>query len=162
MPPLHEGGAKALPDRAREPIIWSNGLGCRRSRLRSNPSNLSGSCQRREPPMATVHRRSTEKPTALIIGAGVIGLGIAWRLAQRGAAVTLFDRAAAGSGASHAAAGMLAACAEAQPGDEDLIALRRRIQALWPAFDAEMGKLTCPPVALGREGTVGASLTADD
>ena len=50
--------------------------------------------------MATVHRRSTETPTALIIGAGVIGLGIAWRLAQRGAAVTLFDRAAAGSGAS--------------------------------------------------------------
>src|SRR5260370_19282052 len=115
MPPLHEGGAKALPDRAREPIIWSNGLGCRSSRLRSNPSNLSGSCQRREPPMATAHRRSNEKPTVLIIGAGVIGLGIGWRLAQRGAAVTLFDRAAAGSGASHAAAGMLAAFAQARP-----------------------------------------------
>ena len=67
--------------------------------------------------MATAHRRSTEKPTVAIIGAGVVGLGIAWRLAQRGAAVTLFDRGAAGAGASHAAAGMLAVCAEAEPGE---------------------------------------------
>ena len=54
--------------------------------------------------MATIHRRGSDKPTVLVIGAGVIGLGIAWRLAQRGAAVIVFDRAAAGSGASHAAA----------------------------------------------------------
>ena len=112
--------------------------------------------------MATAHRRSTETPTALIIGAGVIGLGIAWRLAQRGAAVTLFDRAAAGSGASHAAAGMLAACAEAEPGEEKLIALGRRSQALWPDFAAELEKLTGQPVDLRREGTLVVALTADD
>ncbi|TMJ27733.1 MAG: glycine oxidase ThiO [Alphaproteobacteria bacterium] len=112
--------------------------------------------------MATAHRRSTETPTALIIGAGVIGLGIGWRLAQRGAAVTLFDRAAAGSGASHAAAGMLAACAEAEPGEEKLIALGRRSQALWPDFAAELEKLTGQPVDLRREGTLVVALTADD
>ena len=112
--------------------------------------------------MATAHRRSTETPTALIIGAGVIGLGIAWRLAQRGAAVTLFDRAAAGSGASHAAAGMLAACAEAEPGEEKLIALGRRSQALWPDFAAELEKLTGQLVDLRREGTLVVALTADD
>ena len=50
-----------------------------------------------------------------VIGAGVIGLGIAWRLAQRNARVTVFDKGAAGAGASHAAAGMLAACVEAEP-----------------------------------------------
>ena len=112
--------------------------------------------------MATVHRRSTETPTALIIGAGVIGLGIGWRLAQRGAAVTLFDRAAAGSGASHAAAGMLAVCAEAEPGEEKLIALGRRSQALWPDFAAELEKLTGQLVDLRREGTLVVALTADD
>jgi glycine oxidase len=112
--------------------------------------------------MATVHRRSKKKPTVLIIGAGVVGLGIAWRLAQRGAAVILFDRAAAGSGASHAAAGMLAVCAEAEPGEENLIALGRRSQALWPDFAAELEKLTGQSVDLRREGTLVVALTADD
>jgi glycine oxidase len=43
-------------------------------------------------------------PRIAIIGAGVIGLSIAWRLAQRGANVTLFERGEIGRGASHAAA----------------------------------------------------------
>jgi glycine oxidase len=112
--------------------------------------------------MATVHRRLNKKPTVLIIGAGVVGLGIAWRLAQRGAAVTLYDRAAAGSGASHAAAGMLAVCAEAEPGEENLIALGRRSQVLWPNFAAELERLTAQSVGLRREGTLVVALTADD
>ena len=70
----------------------------------------------------------------VIIGAGVVGLGIAWRLAARGAAVEVFDRGAAGAGASHAAAGMLAACAEAEPGEEALVALGRESQARWPGI----------------------------
>ena len=61
---------------------------------------------------------NVRKPEVAIIGAGVIGLAIAWRLAARGASVQVFDRGAAGGGASHAAAGMLAACAEAEPGEE--------------------------------------------
>ncbi len=67
----------------------------------------------------------TEPADIAVIGAGVVGLGIAWRLAQRGAIVSVFDRATAGSGATHAAAGMLAACAEAEPGEEALVALGR-------------------------------------
>ena len=77
------------------------------------------------------------KPRVVIIGAGVIGLGIAWRLAPR-AAVTVFDRGKAGAGASYAAAGMLAACCEAEPGEEALIALGRESQKRWPAFAEEL------------------------
>ena len=51
------------------------------------------------------------KPKVAIVGGGVVGLGIAWRLAARGAFVQVFDRGATGAGATHAAAGMLAACA---------------------------------------------------
>ena len=69
--------------------------------------------------------RNVSKPTVAIIGAGVIGLGIAWRLAARGASVAVFDKGASGAGASHAAAGMLAACSEAEPGEEALVALGR-------------------------------------
>ncbi|MDN6605678.1 MAG: FAD-dependent oxidoreductase, partial [Brevibacterium sp.] len=44
---------------------------------------------------------------AIVIGAGVIGLSTAWNLRRRGVDVTIVDPAPA-SGASHAAAGMLA------------------------------------------------------
>ena len=102
-----------------------------------------------------------ERPRVVIIGAGVVGLGIAWRLARR-AAVTLFDRGRAGAGASHAAAGMLAACCEAEPGEEALVALGRESQARWPGFAEELERASGIDVGLRREGTLVLALTADD
>ena len=100
-------------------------------------------------------------PHVVIIGAGVIGLGIAWRLAQR-ATVTVFDRGKAGAGASHAAAGMLAACCEAEPGEETLVMLGRESQKRWPAFAEELEQASGIDVELRREGTLVLALTADD
>jgi glycine oxidase len=105
---------------------------------------------------------SSDAIRVAVIGAGVIGLGIAWRLAQRGAAVTVFDQGAAGAGASHAAAGMLAACAEAEPGEQALTALGRLSQSLWPAFAAELEQASGLTVELRTEGTLVVALTADD
>jgi glycine oxidase len=106
--------------------------------------------------------RNTKKPTVAIIGAGVIGLGIAWRLVARGASVAVFDQGAAGAGASHAAAGMLAACAEAEPGEDALVTLGRESQARWPAFAAELQQVSGTDVGLRSEGTLVVALTADD
>ncbi len=103
----------------------------------------------------------TNRPRVAIIGAGVVGLGIAWRLAGR-AAVTVFDRGKAGAGASHAAAGMLAACCEAEPGEEALVVLGRESQARWPAFAEELARVSGVDVELRREGTLVLALTADD
>ena len=110
------------------------------------------------------NRRSANiaKPNVAVIGAGVIGLGIAWRLAARGASVQVFDKGAAGAGASHAAAGMLAACSEAEPGEEALVALGRDSQARWPAFAAELQQASGIDVELRTEGTLVVALTADD
>jgi len=105
---------------------------------------------------------NSREPSVAIIGAGVIGLAIAWRLAARGIAVRIFDRGAAGAGASHAAAGMLAACAEAEPGEEALVALGRESQARWPAFAAELLAASGMDVELRPEGTLLLALTADD
>jgi glycine oxidase len=106
--------------------------------------------------------RNATKPHVAIIGAGVVGLGIAWRLAARGARVEVFDKGAAGAGASHAAAGMLAACAEAEPGEQALVALGRESQARWPAFAAELKIASGIDVELREEGTLVVALTADD
>jgi glycine oxidase len=105
---------------------------------------------------------NADRPSVVIIGAGVIGLGIAWRLAARGVPVKVFDRGTAGSGASHAAAGMLAACAEAEPGEEALVDLGRASQARWPAFAAELREASGIDVELRQEGTLVVALTADD
>jgi len=50
----------------------------------------------------------------VIIGAGVIGSSIAWRLAREGASVTVLERGRIGREASWAGAGMIAPQAEAQ------------------------------------------------
>jgi glycine oxidase len=106
--------------------------------------------------------RNVNKPNVAIIGAGVIGLGIAWRLALRGVPVAVFDKGACGAGASHAAAGMLAACAEAEPGEEALVTLGRASQARWPAFAAELKQASGVDVGLRSEGTLVVALTSDD
>ncbi len=108
------------------------------------------------------HPTNDDKPRVAIIGAGVIGLAIAWRLAARGASVRLFDKGSAGGGASHAAAGMLAAVMEAEPGEDALVALGRASQALWPGFAAELKDASGIDVELREEGTLIVALTADD
>ena len=51
----------------------------------------------------------------IIVGGGICGLGIGWYLAKAGHPVTVLERGQAGSGATWAAAGMLAPRAEAEP-----------------------------------------------
>lgn len=101
-------------------------------------------------------------PRVTVIGAGVVGLGIGWRLSQAGCAVDIFDAGTPGRGASHAAAGMLAACAEAEPGEEGLLALNRASQTLWPRFAAELEAAAGQSVDLRTEGTLTIALNADD
>ena len=97
-----------------------------------------------------------------VIGAEVVGLGVGWRLARAGCEVELFDAGAAGRGASWSAAGMLAAGAEAEPGEEALFALNRLSQQLWPGFARELERETGLEVGLREEGTLVVALTRDD
>ncbi len=97
-----------------------------------------------------------------IIGAGIMGMSIAWRLAQAGVAVTLFDRHRAGSGATHAAAGMLAAGLEGEPGEEWLHPLCDASQRLWPDFARELAEESGLDLGYRNEGTLSVALSRDD
>lgn len=96
-----------------------------------------------------------------VVGAGVIGLASAWRLAQRGASVVVVDPAP-GSGASGVAAGMLAPVTEARMGEEPLLRLNRASWARWPAFAAEVEAAGGRPVGYRDDGTLMVALDADD
>lgn len=101
-------------------------------------------------------------PSIAIAGAGVCGLAIAWRLARAGCSVTVYDKGEAGRGATWAAAGMLAAGVEAEPGEEGLWRLNRASQGLWPAFRAELEAASGMTLGYREEGTLVVALTRDD
>ena len=105
---------------------------------------------------------SRSKPRTAIIGGGVIGLSIGWRLAQAGCAVEIFERGEAGKGASWAAAGMLAAGVETEPGELALHGLCRASQEAWPGFAAELEAASGQSVELRQEGTLMVALNRDD
>ena len=97
----------------------------------------------------------------VVAGGGLIGLGVAWRCAQAGLSVTLVD-AAAGAGASYAAAGMLAPVTEAGYGEERLLELCRASLARFPAFVAEVERASGMNVGLRTAGTMVVGFDADD
>jgi glycine oxidase len=101
-------------------------------------------------------------PRVAVVGAGVSGLGIAWRLAAAGCPVTVFDRGEAGKAASWAAAGMLAAGLEAEPGEDRLLALNLEAQRLWPALRDELEAASGVGIGYRDDGTLAVALTRDD
>lgn len=97
-----------------------------------------------------------------IIGGGVSGLAIGWRLAQSGCSVDVFDQSSAGGAASWAAAGMLAAGVEAEPSEQGLLALTRYSQTLWPEFAHELEACSGLDVGYRDEGTLVTAWTGDE
>ena len=75
-----------------------------------------------------------------IVGGGAIGLSCAWRLAQSGADVVVFERGQIGGEASFAAGGMLAPLPEfwLHQQDNNLRQLGVQSRDLYPAFAAEL------------------------
>ena len=105
---------------------------------------------------------SHPSPGIAVIGGGAIGLSIAWRLAASGASVDVFERDEAGHGASWAAAGMLAAGVEAEPGEAALFDLNRESRRRWPDFARALEAASGIDVGYRDEGTLRIALTRDD
>ncbi|MEW9548725.1 FAD-dependent oxidoreductase [Nonomuraea sp. NPDC050783] len=101
----------------------------------------------------------------LVVGGGIVGLSVAWRLARAERPVTVVDPHPAG-GASHAAAGMLAPVSEVTYTEEPLLRLGMASLRRWPAFAAELaadaGLPGADTVDLRAEGTLDVAFGADD
>lgn len=99
--------------------------------------------------------------SVVVVGAGVVGLAIAWRLVEEGAEVTVLDPAPA-QGATHAAAGMLAPVSEYWHREEELLALSLRAAELYPALLDRLGAATGIELHHRDEGTLVVAATAGD
>lgn len=91
--------------------------------------------------------------SAFVVGGGVIGLASAFRLAQRGAAVTLFDPKP-GKGATWAAAGMIAPVAEIGPGEHENFQLQMGALSAWREVATDLRSLTDKPLTIVQNGTL--------
>ena len=90
----------------------------------------------------------------VIIGAGVAGLGVGWRLAQAGAEVIILERSQPGGGATWAAAGMIAVTAELLDAHAVEIEFARQSNALWPEFVEEVEAASDRVVGFSRKGAM--------
>jgi glycine oxidase len=89
----------------------------------------------------------------LIVGAGIIGLSCAWRLAQHGRHITIFDSRQTAGEASWAGAGMLAPGGEVEePSSMARMALSSLAQ--YPGFVAELREASGIPIDYQRCGAM--------
>jgi glycine oxidase len=98
----------------------------------------------------------------VVIGAGIAGLSIGWRLCQRGAEVVVLDRAQPGRGATWAAAGMIAATAETADAQTPEAAFAYRARALWPDFAREIEEASGVPIGYSQSGSLMVAADAQD
>jgi glycine oxidase len=102
----------------------------------------------------TLPNRSSSFDVA-VVGAGVIGLAVAWRAAQRGRKVVVLERSDhAGAGTSNVAAGMLAPISEALASEQPLMRLGLASVEAYPQFVAELVELTGMDTGYLRCGTL--------
>ena len=104
---------------------------------------------------------TTTKREALIVGGGVIGVTSAFRLARAGWRVTLFDPSP-GSGATWAAAGMVASDAEITPGEEENHRLQQGAVGAWRLLAKELHEVTGLTLDLVETGTLLVGFDASD
>lgn len=98
--------------------------------------------------------------TLAVVGGGAVGLAVAWRAAEAGWTVTVFDPAPA-SGASFVAGGMLAPLSEGWPGEDRVLAFGAAALAAWPGFAERLRAVAGESVFVATE-TLTVALDAAD
>lgn len=104
---------------------------------------------------------STSDHSVLVVGAGIIGLASAYRLARAGIQVTLFDPAPAG-GATWASAGMLAPSAEIAPGEQSNYELQKGAVQAWRELADDLRAVIDQSVEIHETGTLIVGWDASD
>ena len=97
----------------------------------------------------------------IVVGGGVIGCSIAWKLAQRGMSVTILERGTLGCEASRAAAGMLSPQGQAEHGGP-FFELCLRGRTMYREFTEELTSVSGIDIEYKDEGTLFVVVEGED
>jgi glycine oxidase len=97
----------------------------------------------------------------VVVGAGVIGLAIAFDLARRGKSVLVLERDRIGAGATRASAGMLAPVSEAEAEEPALVELALESHRRYPEFVEAVESASGMRCGFRQEGTLVVALGHD-
>ena len=98
----------------------------------------------------------------LIIGGGIIGLSIAWRLIGIGKKVIIIDKKNLGKEASWAAAGMLNGRLDLKPCEKKLLPIFEKSHLAWPKFAEELENKSGKSIGYKKEGTLRVACDLDE
>ncbi|HEU4725124.1 MAG TPA: FAD-dependent oxidoreductase, partial [Candidatus Eisenbacteria bacterium] len=98
----------------------------------------------------------------LIIGGGVVGLALGWRLRLGGARVSIVDRGICGRSAGWASAGLVQAAPDVTADRPALLALTLPAHRAWRAFAAELEAASGVPLGFGTRGVLVAAVDDSD
>jgi glycine oxidase len=96
-----------------------------------------------------------------VAGGGIIGLSIAWRLAQRGFSISVYDQGIMGGEASWAGAGMLAPGGEIDSASE-LARISVESRTLYPSFVRELERASGFAIDLQEAGALDLAYSPEE
>ena len=106
---------------------------------------------------------STSAPRIAIVGAGLVGRLLAWRLLRQGCAVHMFERGSlqASTSAAHTAAAMISPLSEVVVSDRNIYAAGVQSLAIWPRWIEELNTTAVPQVQYAAPGSLAVAHPAD-
>ncbi|NNN20900.1 MAG: FAD-dependent oxidoreductase, partial [Acidimicrobiales bacterium] len=104
---------------------------------------------------------SDAKFEVIVVGAGIIGLSIAYELVAEGLKVALVDPTP-GERTSHVGAGMIAPVSETAFGEDDLTQFNLLAASSWPNFQERLKADSNCDLEFVHSGTIAVAFNADD
>ena len=102
------------------------------------------------------------RPETIVVGAGLIGLAVAFELLRNGRAVTVLDRGRPGDGATRAAGGVLVSAAAVDTDGIELDALGRDSLERYPEFVGGVERISQCSVGYRAEESLWVATNHDD
>lgn len=114
--------------------------------------------------MNSIESEQTEQQNfdVVVVGAGVIGLAIAWELQSLGSSVLVLDRGRPGAGTTSVAAGMLAPVGELDFGEPALLDINMVSAGMYPEFIASLERVCGGTLGYRRMGGLHVALDRDE